>query len=50
MASYPEDGTLKADLIAHADQALYTAKHGGRNRTVCHGEAVHEAPALKAAG
>ena len=38
MAVYPDDARAKADVIARADQALYAAKHGGRNRTVCHGE------------
>jgi two-component system cell cycle response regulator len=38
VAVYPDDARAKADVIARADQALYAAKHGGRNRTVCHGE------------
>jgi diguanylate cyclase (GGDEF)-like protein len=38
VAVYPEDARTKQDAIARADQALYAAKHGGRNRTVCHGE------------
>jgi diguanylate cyclase (GGDEF)-like protein len=38
VAVYPDDGKAKPDIIACADQALYAAKHGGRNRTVCHGE------------
>jgi diguanylate cyclase (GGDEF)-like protein len=35
VASYPDDSRDKPEIIARADQALYSAKHGGRNRTVC---------------
>jgi diguanylate cyclase (GGDEF)-like protein len=49
VAVYPEDGKSKQDLISNADQALYAAKHGGRNRTVCHGEIVRAKDAPPAA-
>jgi two-component system cell cycle response regulator len=49
VAVYPDDGRAKQDVIACADKALYAAKHGGRNRTVCHGETSREAPSLRAA-
>jgi diguanylate cyclase (GGDEF)-like protein len=38
VASYPGDARAKADIIGRADQSLYAAKHGGRNRTVCFAE------------
>jgi hypothetical protein len=48
VAVYPEDGKSKQELISNADQALYAAKHSGRNRTVCHGEIARakDAPPL----
>ncbi len=33
IASFPEDGKIKSQLIAKADKALYKAKQTGRNKT-----------------
>jgi len=49
VATYAEDGREKAELIAKADQCLYAAKHGGRNRTVCYGDLAGAAAKLKLA-
>jgi PleD family two-component response regulator len=46
IATYTEDGREKAELIAHSDQCLYAAKHGGRNRTVCYADIASQ-PAAK---
>ncbi len=36
IASYPEDATLREEMIARTDQALYAAKRDGRNRALCY--------------
>jgi two-component system cell cycle response regulator len=38
VACYPDDARDKTEIIARADQSLYAAKHGGRNRTVCYAD------------
>ncbi len=35
VATFPADAENLGDLIETADQALYTAKRGGRNRVIC---------------
>lgn len=50
VAVYPDDGAKKQDIIACADKSLYLAKHGGRNRTVCHGDVVRGEPSLRVVG
>ncbi|KUP24571.1 diguanylate cyclase [Paenibacillus sp. DMB5] len=38
IAHYPTHGRTREELLGRADEALYTAKHTGRNRTVIYGE------------
>ena len=35
IASYPEDGSLPAEIVSLADKALYEAKAKGKNNTCC---------------
>ncbi len=46
IACYPDDGRDPKTLIAHADQALYHAKHNGRNRAVAWADLAR--PAIRA--
>jgi diguanylate cyclase (GGDEF)-like protein len=48
VAVYPDDARAKQDIIARADQCLYAAKRGGRNRTVCHGDTEVTAKPVRA--
>jgi diguanylate cyclase (GGDEF)-like protein len=38
IAHYPTNGRTREELLGQADEALYSAKHSGRNRTVIAGE------------
>ncbi len=40
IALYPDDASSSELLIAHADQAMYQAKHGGKNRWKVYRKAV----------
>ncbi len=40
VATFPDDGKTAEELVSRADQALYTAKGGGRNRVIVAG--AHE--------
>jgi diguanylate cyclase (GGDEF)-like protein len=48
IAVYPDDGKDAKTLIADADQALYHAKHSGRNRAVAYAELAAASSRLKA--
>jgi diguanylate cyclase (GGDEF)-like protein len=47
IAAFPDDGRDPKTLIAHSDQALYHAKHNGRNRAVAFAELGMKLKAVK---
>ena len=48
VASYPEHGADKDTLLAHADEALYKAKHAGRNQVAVYSKTEQDAEAVLA--
>lgn len=42
VATFPEDGSTKNDIISRADLALYEAKRNGKNRTCLYDKAMGE--------
>lgn len=50
VASFPADGDDAQTLVSKADQALYRAKHAGRNRTIASGGGVPPPPIIAAEG